>query len=80
MRASIAYLYNFAPLKHIIVADLSVMLALMAGRNGGIGYSLVQNGGVCCESKCPHTRGILTGDLRSGQIFRGLHSAFAGHS
>ncbi|KAF8434507.1 hypothetical protein L210DRAFT_960823 [Boletus edulis BED1] len=27
------------------VADLSVMLALMAGRNGGIGYSLVLNGG-----------------------------------
>ncbi|KAI9460763.1 hypothetical protein HD554DRAFT_1557824 [Boletus coccyginus] len=27
------------------VADLSVMLTLMAGRNGGIGYSLVQNGG-----------------------------------
>ncbi|KIJ63191.1 hypothetical protein HYDPIDRAFT_93062 [Hydnomerulius pinastri MD-312] len=26
------------------VADLSVMLALMAGRNGGIGVSLVQNG------------------------------------
>jgi len=75
-----ACLYNSAPLKHIVVADLSVMLALMAGRNGGIGYSLVQNGGVCCEPECPHTRGILTGDLHSGHTSRGPHSAFAGHS
>lgn len=29
------------------VADITVMLVLMAGRNCGIGYSLVQNGGVC---------------------------------
>jgi len=34
----------------VLVADLSVMLALMAGRNGGIGVDLVQKGQVSCPN------------------------------
>ena len=72
MQASQVHSCNSDTLNSSVVADLCVMLALMAGRNGGIGYSLVQDGKVCMawhESfgfnlKTPTVAKLLVGTFR----------------
>ena len=54
------------------VADISVMLALMAGRNAGETYSVVQNNEVTIQFVSPHYISML--HLFSGQTSVGPHS------
>jgi lactate dehydrogenase-like 2-hydroxyacid dehydrogenase len=64
-RVSVAALFNtsYKLIFPLAVADTSVMLALMAGRNAGEGVTLVKEGKVCRVTSAWHPILPVDGDL-----------------